>query len=96
MREELQVRRKYAKGTLEDLLKERFGPVTGDEIMAWVYSHPSEFSDFKNGVQTVWVLKQMYEDGTLEVRGNEVALTDSGEEPWVYKPIEKAGLGHLW
>lgn len=97
MREELKIRKKYAaRGTtLEDLLKERYGPITGDEVMAWVNSHNPEGA-FQRNVQTVWTLKQMYEDGTLEVRGNEVALMESGEEPWVHKTIEKAGLGDLW
>lgn len=97
MREEWKARRKYASRgtTLEDLVKERYGPVTGDEVMAWVTSHyPGGHT--QSDVQTVWDLKQMYEGGILEIRGNEMAFVDSGEEPWVHGTMERAGLGDLW
>lgn len=97
MRGEWKARRKYAsKGaTLEDLVKEKYGPVTGDEVMAWVTSH-SPGENFQRTVQIVWGLKRMYEAGVLEIRGDDMAFVDSEEEPWTHRTIERAGLGDLW
>ena len=73
--------RKYASKstTLEDLVKERFGFVTGDEIMAWVWSHGfQDKEEFHRGIKTVWAIKEGYENGTFEVRGNKVTLKELG------------------
>lgn len=82
--------------TLEDLVKERFGPVTEIEVGRFTLGHRTPGASFGEQADIILSIKDGYDAGVLDVRGDKVSMAEWGERPWAKETMEKEGFGELW